>query len=61
LKITTFRVIAFIVVVCVGVAGIAAYALLASYIYLAPSLPTVDAMRSGSVPVPLRIFTRSGS
>jgi penicillin-binding protein 1A len=60
LKITTFRVIAFIVVVCVGVAGIAAYALLASYIYLAPSLPTVDAMRSGSVPVPLRIFTRSG-
>ena len=60
MKITTFRVIAFIVVVCVGVAGIAAYALLASYIYLAPSLPTVDAMRSGSVPVPLRIFTRSG-
>jgi len=60
LKITTFRVIAFILVVCVGVAGVGAYALLASYIYLEPSLPTVDAMRSGSVPVPLRIFTRSG-
>ena len=60
MKITTFRVISFIVVVCIGVAGVAAYALLASYIYLAPSLPTVDAMRSGSVPVPLRIFTRSG-
>jgi penicillin-binding protein 1A len=60
LKISTFRVIAFIVVVCLGVAGVGAYALLASYIYLAPSLPTVDAMRSGSVPVPLRIFTRSG-
>ncbi|HEY1726143.1 MAG TPA: penicillin-binding protein 1A [Steroidobacteraceae bacterium] len=25
-----------------------------------PSLPTVDAMRSGSVPVPLRVFTRTG-
>jgi len=60
LKIPTFRVIAFVVVVCIGVAGVVAYALLASYIYLAPSLPTVDAMRSGSVPVPLRIFTRSG-
>ncbi|MGH8230741.1 MAG: penicillin-binding protein 1A [Steroidobacteraceae bacterium] len=33
---------------------------MASYIYLQPSLPTVDAMRSGSVPVPLRVFTRSG-
>ncbi len=60
MKITTFRVIALTVLVCIGVAGVVAYALLASYIYLAPSLPTVDAMRSGSVPVPLRIFTRSG-
>ncbi len=60
MKITTFRVIAFVVVVCIGVAGVAAYALLGSYIYLEPSLPTVDAMRTGSVPVPLRIFTRSG-
>jgi penicillin-binding protein 1A len=41
-------------------AALGAYALLASYIYLSPSLPTVDAMRSGSVPIPLRIFTRSG-
>jgi penicillin-binding protein 1A len=41
-------------------AVLGAYALLASYVYLSPSLPTVDAMRSGSVPVPLRIFTRSG-
>jgi penicillin-binding protein 1A len=49
-----------VVVVCLGLAALGAYALLASYIYLAPSLPTVDAMRSGSVPVPLRIFTRGG-
>jgi penicillin-binding protein 1A len=49
-----------VVVVCLGIVVLGAYALLASYIYLSPSLPTVDAMRSGSVPVPLRIFTRSG-
>jgi len=49
-----------VVVVCLGLAALGAYALLASYIYLAPSLPTVDAMRSGSVPVPLRVFTRGG-
>ncbi len=60
MKLTTFRVVALIVLVCVGGAGVAAYALISSYIYLEPSLPTVDAMRSGSVPVPLRIFTRGG-
>jgi penicillin-binding protein 1A len=59
-KITTFRVIGLLGVVCIGLAVAVTYALLASYIYLEPSLPTVDAMRSGSVPVPLRIFTRSG-
>jgi len=59
-KISTFRVVGLVVVVCLGLAALGAYALLASYIYLAPSLPTVDAMRSGSVPVPLRIFTRGG-
>ncbi|MGA2862399.1 MAG: penicillin-binding protein 1A [Steroidobacteraceae bacterium] len=59
-KIIAFRVVGLVVVVCLGLAALGAYALLASYIYLAPSLPTVDAMRSGSVPVPLRIFTRGG-
>jgi penicillin-binding protein 1A len=59
-KINAFRIVGLIVVVCVGLAAIGAYALLASYIYLEPSLPTVDTMRSGNVPVPLRIFTRSG-
>jgi penicillin-binding protein 1A len=49
-----------VIIVCLGIAILGAYALLASYVYLSPSLPTVDAMRSGSVPVPLRIFTRSG-
>jgi penicillin-binding protein 1A len=59
-KISAFRVTGLIAVACLGVVAVGAYALLASYVYLAPSLPTVDAMRSGSVPVPLRIFTRSG-
>jgi penicillin-binding protein 1A len=49
-----------VIVACLGIAVLGAYALLASYVYLSPSLPTVDAMRSGSVPVPLRIFARSG-
>lgn len=60
-KISTFRVIGLIAIVCLGLVAGGAYALLASYLYLEPSLPTVDAMRSGSVPVPLRIFTRSGA
>ena len=59
-KISTFRIVGLVVLVCLGLAALGAYALLASYIYLAPSLPTVDAMRSGSLPVPLRIFTRGG-
>jgi penicillin-binding protein 1A len=37
-----------------------AYALMGSYIYVSPSLPTVEAMRTGTLPVPLRIFSRSG-
>jgi penicillin-binding protein 1A len=59
-KINTFRTVGLVVIGCLGLVSLSAYALLASYIYLAPSLPTVDTMRSGSVPVPLRIFTRSG-
>ena len=59
-KISAFRVTGLIAIACLGLAAVIAYALLASYIYLEPSLPTVNAMRSGSVPVPLRIFTRSG-
>jgi penicillin-binding protein 1A len=56
----TYRVAGLVAVIGLGLVAVGAYALLASYIYLAPSLPTVDTMRSGSVPVPLRIFTRSG-
>lgn len=37
-----------------------AYALACSYVYLEPSLPTVEAMRKVELQVPLRVFTSSG-
>src|SRR5690606_2188490 len=37
-----------------------AYALACSFVYLAPSLPTVETMRNVELQVPLRIYTRSG-
>jgi penicillin-binding protein 1A len=44
----------------IGAVLLGADALLSSYVYLDPSLPTVDAMRSGSLAVPLRVYTRDG-
>ncbi len=38
----------------------AAYALICSYIYLEPSLPSVAAMKTSDFAVPLRVYTRSG-
>jgi len=38
----------------------AAYALACSYVYVAPSLPSVEAMRKVEMQVPLRVFTASG-
>ncbi|HEY7929853.1 MAG TPA: transglycosylase domain-containing protein [Steroidobacteraceae bacterium] len=52
-----------LLVLClIGIIGVllGADALLSSYVYLEPSLPTVDAMRSGSLAVPLRVYTRDG-
>ena len=37
-----------------------AYSLACSYVYVAPSLPSVEAMRSVEMQVPLRVFTTSG-
>jgi penicillin-binding protein 1A len=59
-KLRAFRIGGLAVWTLVTVLFLAAYALIASYIYLRPSLPTVEAMRTGSLPVPLRILTRSG-
>src|SRR5580658_3192047 len=38
-----------------------AYALACSYVYLAPSLPPLEAMRNVELQVPLRVYTRSGA
>ena len=37
-----------------------AYALICSYVYLEPSLPSVAAMKNSELSVPLRVYTRSG-
>ena len=37
------------------------YALLSSYVYLAPSLPSSESMRNTPLQVPLRVYTRSGA
>ncbi len=36
------------------------YALICTYVYLEPSLPTVAAMKNNELAVPLRVYTRSG-
>src|SRR5579863_1730489 len=38
-----------------------AYALACSYVYLVPSLPSVESMRNVELQVPLRVYTRSGA
>ena len=37
-----------------------AYALTCSYVYLVPSLPSIESMRNVELQVPLRVYTRSG-
>jgi penicillin-binding protein 1A len=38
-----------------------AYALAASYVYLAPDLPSAESMRKVELQIPLRVYTRSGA
>jgi len=38
-----------------------AYALAASYLYLAPDLPSAESMRKVELQIPLRVYTRSGA
>ncbi|HXR19701.1 MAG TPA: transglycosylase domain-containing protein, partial [Steroidobacteraceae bacterium] len=60
MKFDTLRLAGGVLWLAVALVFLGAYALISSYLYLRPSLPTVDAMASGSLPVPLRIYTRSG-
>ncbi|MEZ5497816.1 MAG: penicillin-binding protein 1A [Steroidobacteraceae bacterium] len=45
-------------VICITVAVL--YALICAYLYVAPNLPTVEAMRNTEFQVPLRVYARSG-
>lgn len=59
-RLPTIRLLGLCVIAALTLALIGATALLGSYVYLEPSLPTVDAMRSGSLAVPLRVYARDG-
>jgi penicillin-binding protein 1A len=43
-----------------GLVAATAYAIACTYVFLNPSLPTVEAMKSAELQVPLRVYTRSG-
>jgi len=43
------------------VALLGAYALAASYVYLAPDLPSSESMRKVELQIPLRVYTRNGA
>jgi penicillin-binding protein 1A len=59
-KINTVQVAGGVLWLCLAVAFAGCYGLVASYLYLEPSLPTIDAMARNALPVPLRIYSRSG-
>src|SRR5579872_7382680 len=56
-----FRIMTMLAGSVILVTFLGAYALACSYVYLVPSLPSVDAMRNAELQVPLRVFTRSGA
>src|SRR5215469_16181604 len=56
-----FRLLAIVVGSVTLVVLLSAYALACSYLYLVPSLPTLDVMRNVELQVPLRVYTRDGA
>ncbi|MGA8708241.1 MAG: hypothetical protein WB646_14780, partial [Steroidobacteraceae bacterium] len=60
MKINAVRLAAGAAWVCLLVAFLGAYALIASYLYVVPSLPPIDAMGTLNLPVPMRVYSRSG-
>jgi penicillin-binding protein 1A len=55
-----FRVLAVLGGAVMLVTLLGAYALACSYVYLVPSLPSIESMRNVELQVPLRVYTRSG-
>src|SRR5687767_7823043 len=43
-----------------GITLAIAYAFVCAYVYLEPTLPSVDAMKNNELAVPLRVYTKSG-
>src|SRR5678816_4164618 len=53
--------LAVLALMCVtGITLAAAYAFVCAYVYLEPTLPTVEAMKNNELSVPLRVYTSSG-
>ncbi|MBV8578035.1 MAG: transglycosylase domain-containing protein, partial [Acetobacteraceae bacterium] len=55
------RVLAALAASVILVTLLGAYALACSYVYLLPSLPSIESMRNVELQVPLRVYTRSGA
>ncbi|HTP39828.1 MAG TPA: penicillin-binding protein 1A [Steroidobacteraceae bacterium] len=55
-----FRIIALLAGVALAAILLGGYALIGSYVYLEPSLPTPENMRNVEMQVPLRVYTRNG-
>jgi penicillin-binding protein 1A len=60
-KSRTVRALISLAIVCVVLLLGVIYAFLASYVYLAPSLPSAAGMHTLPLQVPLRVYTRSGA
>jgi penicillin-binding protein 1A len=60
-KWNNFRIMTLITGCVMLVTFLGAYALACCYVYLVPTLPSVDAMRNAELQVPLRVYTRSGA
>jgi penicillin-binding protein 1A len=56
-----FRILVALTASVMLVTLLGAYAFICSYVYLAPSLPSAQAMRNVEMQVPLRVYTRSGA
>ncbi len=60
MKSRSTRIAIFSAGILVGLALAVAYAIACTYVYLNPTLPTVEAMKSAELQVPLRVYTRRG-
>ncbi|MFM2288952.1 MAG: hypothetical protein RL684_2095 [Pseudomonadota bacterium] len=61
MKSSTLRVLYGVAGACVLMGLGVAYALCASYVYLEPSLPSAEGMRTMPLQVPLRVYSRTGA